>query len=1038
MRFLKNNRLLCYILIILILFQFNIVSCNYRETDYGIDKKATYDIKANVVIKTYKTKVKSRLRQVVTSQEKMQVENTTYIKFNAQDTESINLDVSNIFEILLNKQISNLNFSGIFIVLTQKSDKNILLSFLSDNHKTRSLAVKFLFKDITWAPKSKWYIIKRFLGMSDEGWYYGSNDTKFSVNQRQDQKELHVTLDGKNDDVVVQKLFNKLDLSKNNFMEFTYSLDDITVQNVSIKCGVDFNNDNKIDSYIAINQPGKNISDNVYTIKTNLYELTKNSFPDKKTYNLREVIIHFHKREGVTLDTPREVTYGLNSFSVYSEVPDVNFVSKFIDNFASYKPEDTISLPLEDYIVKSRNQYGFKVNLSEVLSQNNIDIDETTISNVVVVVEGDKSLLDKTDLIKFAGFYSEDEVEYPAILKPYVAPDPDGTLDEFGRIKNLSARKPNYKLYFGLSKENISQPALRYRWQVETDNTRTIIIPDNEGVVYTKKMALDNPDDKVVIVKKLETPVDVTKGKTSFVIDINPQDPNIIDYSLVLGDETGKEMVTPLTYHFYSERDGFRRYSIDLDDSNLKKVNYVKLIYSPKVLKNKNTDEGNETNGDEERPQVNFAVVIRTAKIVAQKGSEDDTQVLTDLMDKNTFDLINQEFEGWRLKANNSFNLALDPAGTKFGPIKNVGMKNYLVLSKNLSANIDAMPYFQMNGTVHDKVQKVKVEFDLLVDGKPKTYLIDYNFGEEVNLKNELAGIWPDKRLVIREIKVMLYCMEEERKSAGYSQRRYVFTLKDLNFYNKLNMDLIGFLKNERIIEPNTLNEKNMYDVILDAPLVRLDGKVYTLRNFAIREGYSKVNEIVTKTMNGEESWVTLDKLVLDKGNHDIKLLPGSFIEAKILELKEYTPDKKSKKEPTITFHKINPTRYIVNVTAEDSFWLVFSESFHEGWKAYILKNTSHDYSKDRFQWSALATAWQQRNDRIEVKDHQMVNGYANGWWVDISPVQKVKGLPVKFQMVLEYKPQQYFEIGVIISFTTLLFSIGYLIFDFIRRRRKK
>ncbi|MBI4683833.1 MAG: hypothetical protein HY755_01390 [Nitrospirae bacterium] len=40
---------------------------------------------------------------------------------------------------------------------------------------------------------------------------------------------------------------------------------------------------------------------------------------------------------------------------------------------------------------------------------------------------------------------------------------------------------------------------------------------------------------------------------------------------------------------------------------------------------------------------------------------------------------------------------------------------------------------------------------------------------------------------------------------------------------------------------------------------------------------------------------------------------------------------------PKIEFRKINPTRYIVDVkSAKGPFTLVFSESFHEGWKAFI------------------------------------------------------------------------------------------------------
>ncbi|MBI4683834.1 MAG: hypothetical protein HY755_01395 [Nitrospirae bacterium] len=42
------------------------------------------------------------------------------------------------------------------------------------------------------------------------------------------------------------------------------------------------------------------------------------------------------------------------------------------------------------------------------------------------------------------------------------------------------------------------------------------------------------------------------------------------------------------------------------------------------------------------------------------------------------------------------------------------------------------------------------------------------------------------------------------------------------------------------------------------------------------------------------------------------------------------------------------------------------------------------------------------------------------------------------FQIVLEFKPQRLFETGLIISATTLLGCIGYLGYDFRKRRQLK
>lgn len=99
---------------------------------------------------------------------------------------------------------------------------------------------------------------------------------------------------------------------------------------------------------------------------------------------------------------------------------------------------------------------------------------------------------------------------------------------------------------------------------------------------------------------------------------------------------------------------------------------------------------------------------------------------------------------------------------------------------------------------------------------------------------------------------------------------------------------------------------------------------------------------------------------------------------------------------PRIKWQKINPTEYMIDVTgAFGPFLLVFSESFHNEWRAYILP------------------------DKTEVKKHIPVNGYAQGWWVgEVSP---------DFQILIRYRPQVWTNMGWIISGITLLGCLIYL-----------
>jgi len=159
------------------------------------------------------------------------------------------------------------------------------------------------------------------------------------------------------------------------------------------------------------------------------------------------------------------------------------------------------------------------------------------------------------------------------------------------------------------------------------------------------------------------------------------------------------------------------------------------------------------------------------------------------------------------------------------------------------------------------------------------------------------------------------------------------------------------------------------------------------------------------------------------------------------------------KKRPEVEFKKVNPTRYVVRTKASEPFWLVFSEAFHGGWKAYIKPVRSLQFGvrseKDRFEWSALVNACRDRGERIELKEHYLVNGYANGWWIDPSKApRKVAMLPrgrqspkskvKEMEIMLEFVPQRLFEVGALISGLTLLGCVGYLVGTGVRRGKRR
>lgn len=105
-----------------------------------------------------------------------------------------------------------------------------------------------------------------------------------------------------------------------------------------------------------------------------------------------------------------------------------------------------------------------------------------------------------------------------------------------------------------------------------------------------------------------------------------------------------------------------------------------------------------------------------------------------------------------------------------------------------------------------------------------------------------------------------------------------------------------------------------------------------------------------------------------------------------------------SKQSPQLQIQKINPTKYHILVSgASEPYSLVFSESFHEQWGLYLKK-------ADKVR-------------EIAQNNHFMANGFANYWTITPQDTDTLDS----YELIVEYKPQRFFYLGLIVSFTTLL-----------------
>jgi hypothetical protein len=111
----------------------------------------------------------------------------------------------------------------------------------------------------------------------------------------------------------------------------------------------------------------------------------------------------------------------------------------------------------------------------------------------------------------------------------------------------------------------------------------------------------------------------------------------------------------------------------------------------------------------------------------------------------------------------------------------------------------------------------------------------------------------------------------------------------------------------------------------------------------------------------------------------------------------------KNKENMIHRYIKINPTKYIINISATKHFMLSFTQSYDPLWEARVYKN----------------------GKLVEKSKPVPLYGVINGFWINTTGEN--------LEIVIRYTPQDYFEIGLIISGTTLAACIAYLIYDWKR-----
>ncbi len=122
---------------------------------------------------------------------------------------------------------------------------------------------------------------------------------------------------------------------------------------------------------------------------------------------------------------------------------------------------------------------------------------------------------------------------------------------------------------------------------------------------------------------------------------------------------------------------------------------------------------------------------------------------------------------------------------------------------------------------------------------------------------------------------------------------------------------------------------------------------------------------------------------------------------------------------------QINPTHFQIQASIYTRGLLVFQESFHAGWRAFIRPT-----SGKKLSWWEYPLL-KEPGFMISGKNHIITNGFGNGWWIDPAQIPKnFQSADGNYQITLEFWPQRWFYVGSVISGSTFILCIAYLIYD--------
>jgi len=150
-------------------------------------------------------------------------------------------------------------------------------------------------------------------------------------------------------------------------------------------------------------------------------------------------------------------------------------------------------------------------------------------------------------------------------------------------------------------------------------------------------------------------------------------------------------------------------------------------------------------------------------------------------------------------------------------------------------------------------------------------------------------------------------------------------------------------------------------------------------------------------------------------------------------------PSEKLVNPKKIDFELINPTKKLVHIKgASTPFYLAMSESYHTQWQL--------QFNNEKVQGRINRWVPWVKPDRVSDEEHFELNGFLNGWYVNTAVLcaQVENGCTKNpdgtydMEFVVEFFPQRWFYMGLLISSLTFAGCIAYLLADAVGSRKRK